>query len=362
VRSKIEQLYISLVKRAQSSLLFWVFLSPLMLCSLVFGVVIFVRRKVLTLIGSRRKVAAPIITVGNVTVGGTGKTPMILSLLAHLTSDNLKIAYVSRGYRRKKGGLRVGYALDPKEIGDEASLVQRRNENVIVSISDDKWEAVQAVEKERDLIILDDSLQRYDIPVDLTIATIDCLCPDGYGWLLPRGTLREPFSRLQEMDFLVLTNAINQEVLDRAVKMIKKFNIPFIVTQPHITRFFTSDGSSYNLRKGTPVALFSSIAHPKRFSASVQKAGYSVIATMEALDHVDIKSEKLIQWARRVQALCPEVVFVGTEKDWARKCMWPILPSTLLFSQMELEIVGGNENFYALIDRVRTMTNRQTRL
>jgi tetraacyldisaccharide 4'-kinase len=355
MRSKIERFYFLLLQTAERSLLVWLLLSPLILLSALFGSVLFVRRYVFAILRRGRKVAASVVTVGNVTVGGTGKTPVILSLLAHLNTKKHKIAYVGRGYRREIGGLRVGHLLDPKEIGDEASLVQRRNNNVIVSICDDKWKAIQAVDDRVDFIILDDGLQRYDIPIDYTIATVDCLSPDGFGWQLPRGLLREPFSRLKETDVLILTNATDIEVVEKAKEKVKPFCLPTIVTRPTIANFFTPDGNQCSLATTTPVALLCSIAHPEQFSLSMQRAGYTVVETLELLDHVDIKNEKLIQWADCIQTLYKGVVIVATEKDWARKSVWPSLSVPLLFSHLELEIVEGKEEFDALIDRMRTM-------
>ncbi len=355
MRNRLEGFYFLLLQKAEHSLLVWLFLSPLILLSLLFGFVLFVRRYLFTILRKGRKVTAPVVTVGNVTVGGTGKTPMILSLLAHLDTKEHKIAYVGRGYRRKSKGLRVGYQLDPKEIGDEASLIQRRNNNVIVSICDDKWKAVQALDEKVDLIILDDGLQRYDIPIDCTIATVDCLFPDGFGWRLPRGFLREPFSRLKEVDILVLTNGIDTGVIERAKEKVSSFSLPTIVTRPAIAHFFTPDGNRCPLATTTPVALLCSIAHPERFCFSMQQAGYTVVERLELSDHLDIKDEKLIQWADRIQALHKEVVIVATEKDWARKSEWPSLSVPLLFSHLELEIVEGKKEFDALIARMRTM-------
>jgi len=354
MRSRLEGGYLLLLQRAERSLFIWLLLSPLVLLSIFFRFVLFVRRSLFVLLRRTRKVSAPIITVGNVTVGGTGKTPFILSLLAHLDKGQ-KIAYVSRGYRREIKGLRVGYQFDPKEIGDEASLIQRRNNSVLVGICDDKWKAIQALDGKVDLIILDDGLQRYDIPIDYKVATVDCLSPDGFGWLLPRGLLRESFSRLKEADILILTNGIDAQTIERTKEKVAPFHRSTIVTRPTITQFFTSDGNPYSLLTTTPVALLSSIAHPERFFFSMRQAGYTVVERLELSDHLDIKDEKLIQWADRIQALHKEVVIVATEKDWARKATWPSLSVPLLFSHLELEIVEGKKEFDALIDQLRTM-------
>jgi len=355
MRRALEKAYRALVQRAEHSRIVWLLLSPLIVVSALFWVISSIRRFFFMALRKKRTLSSVVITVGNVTVGGTGKTPMILSLLSGLDTKKTKIAYVSRGYRREGRGLCVGRDLDPKQIGDEASLVQRRHKEVVVGICSSKWKAARMVDSQVDLIILDDGLQRYDVPVDVEVATVDCLCPDGFGYLLPRGLLRESFSRLREVDALVLTNAIDTKALERGLEKVKGFNLPIIITRPRITQFFTPDGLSCTLAPSTPVALVCSIAHPKRFRLTMQKAGYTVVEQMELPDHVDIKDEELVQWADRIRVLYEGVVVVGTEKDWARKSTWPALSVPLLFSRLESEIVEGKENFCALIDRVHTM-------
>jgi len=276
-------------------------------------------------------------------VGGTGKTPTILLLLSLLSG---RVAYISRGYRRKERKPYVGCNPTPEQVGDEAMLVSKRFPEVTLSIDDHKWQAVQAVDGTVDVMIVDDGLQRHDIPMDIRIATIDCQLPDGYGYLLPRGLLREPFSWVKNVDYLVLTNAYT---LPHA--LIERFkDKPLIITRPVISSFITPAENEMVLEPGQKVALFSSIAHPERFSESMKSKGYEVVDHLIAGDHVEIKDEKLIEYAEKVHDKHPGIFLVGTEKDWVKKKIWPQIP--LLFARMNVMIVQGHQVMHALVDTI----------
>jgi tetraacyldisaccharide 4'-kinase len=279
-----------------------------------------------------------VISIGNITLGGTGKTPFIALLLKHLPGN---IGLATRGYRRHAKGLysTKGTFCSPQLGGDEAVLIGRRFPSIDIAVSEDKWEAVHALDGRCDVILLDDGLQRYDIPQHIQIATVDCGCPDGYGWILPRGLCREPFSRLRHVDCIVITNA--DDSLPALLASLQPFSRPIIVTVPVIERFFSFDGSVYTLARGHTVALFSGIAHPERFRSSMETRGFHVVDHLILGDHADITDEVLLCFAEKVHSCFPDAVFVGTEKDWARKETWPDI--LLCFSQMELHVIEGYE-------------------
>ena len=330
-------MYTALLKKASTS--WWVSLClfPLALLSSFFYVGVVVRRWWLLRRCRCRTTKAHLITVGNVTVGGTGKTPLIALLLSQLSGV---VGVASRGYRRRGKGLYVfrGSECNSEKSGDEASLLARRFPNVLFSVCEDKWRAVQALDGLCDTILLDDGLQRYDIPSDATIATIDCGCPDGYGWLLPRGLLREPFRWLARADYLVITNA--DKSLPCLLASLASFARPIIVTVPKITRFFSADGATRTIPLHGPVALLSGIARPERFRRSMASLGYRILDHRILPDHGTISVEEVQSWMEGLRSRSSGVVFVATEKDWARQ-RWP---DDLLFSEMDLEVTSILEN------------------
>ena len=149
----------------------------------------------------------PVIVVGNLTVGGTGKTPLVIWLAGKLAARGLRIGIASRGYRSTGGLARlVTDADDAASAGDEARLLYRRL-RLPVAIAARRAEAVQLLEPMCDLILSDDGLQHYALERDLEIAVVDGSRGLGNGRLLPAGPLREPRARLDEVDAVVVNGA-----------------------------------------------------------------------------------------------------------------------------------------------------------
>lgn len=152
--------------------------------------------------------AANIIVVGNITVGGVGKTPLVIRLCRLLRTAGLKPGVVSRGYGRKDMKLRlVSPASDPEVVGDEPLLIARQA-GVPVIVANDRCEAARKLLKQGvDVIISDDGLQHYRMPRKLEICVVDGKRGFGNGLLLPAGPLREPKERLNSVDYIVVNGA-----------------------------------------------------------------------------------------------------------------------------------------------------------
>lgn len=173
-----------------------------------FGVVLRIRR-----FAYRRgwlaceSVAAPVVVVGNITLGGSGKTPFVIWLVELFTAHGYKPGIVSRGYggRATYWPQQVRIDADPKAVGDEPiMLAQRCGCPVVVDPLRSRGARALIETAGCDLIIADDGLQHYALARDLEIGLIDGRRRFGNGWLLPAGPLREPISRLEHCDFLVV--------------------------------------------------------------------------------------------------------------------------------------------------------------
>jgi tetraacyldisaccharide 4'-kinase len=157
------------------------------------------------------RLRVPVVVIGNITVGGAGKTPLVLHLAARMTAAGRKVGILTRGYGAPAGHarevLKDGSAAD---VGDEALLLKRRLGNVPVFVGHrrvDAGQALLAAYPECDLILCDDGLQHYALHRDIEIAVFDRRGVMN-GWLLPAGPLREPMWRLTEVDALVLNDVI----------------------------------------------------------------------------------------------------------------------------------------------------------
>jgi len=155
----------------------------------------------------RKPLRMPVIVVGNITVGGTGKTPLIISLVKALQQKGYKPGVVSRGYGGKSPfyPLQVTAESDPGQCGDEPLLIARSCGCPVI-VDPNRYRAAQLLQDSSkcDLILSDDGLQHYNLPRMLEIVVIDGERMLGNGWCLPAGPLREPVSRLEEVDFVVI--------------------------------------------------------------------------------------------------------------------------------------------------------------
>jgi tetraacyldisaccharide 4'-kinase len=175
--------------------------------SLLFSLIVRARRRFYQLgIFKSIAVGAPVIIVGNICVGGTGKTPLVARLVELLREAGYKPGIVSRGYggRSKEWPRHVSIESNPLEVGDEPVLLAQRCRCPVV-VDPDRVNAAQALFARYDcnVIISDDGLQHYRLQRDIEIAVIDGLRRLGNGACLPAGPLREPSSRLREVDFVI---------------------------------------------------------------------------------------------------------------------------------------------------------------
>jgi tetraacyldisaccharide 4'-kinase len=234
----------------------------------LYSAVIAVRRALYRL-GVLRSVRlpCPVIVVGNITAGGTGKTPLTLALVEALRARGYRPGVVSRGYGgTQREPLLLGNAPNPSEVGDEPALI--RASGVPVAVGRDRPVAAQLlVDQGCDVLIADDGLQHYRLARDIEICVIDGERRFGNAQLLPAGPLREPLNRLNAVDFRVCNGGDPQagEVL-----MLLRGGLVRALVDSHeksITDF-----------SGKRVHAVAAIGNPQRFFASLEAQGVHVIA------------------------------------------------------------------------------------
>jgi tetraacyldisaccharide 4'-kinase len=225
----------------------------------------------------RVKVGVPVVVVGNLTVGGTGKTPLVAWLSSHLAACGLRVAIVSRGYGgRARGVVRVTVHSRPSEVGDEPLLLARRAA-ATVFIGRDRVAAAQAAVKDgADIVVCDDGLQHLALVRNCEIVVIDGQRGFGNGCLLPRGPLRESPRRLRRVNAVVMNGAVTAA----------GFQIPGFVTHTlfsmHIrasdARPVAGSGALRSLSsfRGSGVHAVAAIGNPQRFFDTLREAGLTV--------------------------------------------------------------------------------------
>jgi tetraacyldisaccharide 4'-kinase len=209
------------------------------------------------------KFEIPIIIVGNITVGGTGKTPLVIWLAKFLRNHGFRPGIISRGY----GGHNTIYPYEVNnnsnvaEVGEEALLIKRRTQCPMV-VAPHRVKAVQKLLETSNcnIVISDDGLQHYALGRDIEIAVIDAERCFGNGFCLPAGPLREPIKRLQEVDFIVETSKSMQLLPN------KLYNI----TNPDLTKTLSKFG-------GKTVHAIAGIGNPQRFFKMLSNNNIKVI-------------------------------------------------------------------------------------
>lgn len=250
----------------------WLFIL-LMPLSALFAALVWLRRVAFER-GWRASVRLPrpVIVVGNITVGGTGKTPFVIWLAQYLQSKGWRIGIVLRGYGGQSTSWPREVAADTPcaEVGDEAVLLAQRTQAIVVAGPDRVAAARRAIELGAEFVISDDGLQHYRLARDAEIVVMDEQRGAGNGWMLPAGPLREPQSRLKLVDMIVRS---------RRMPKTARVDAPGVVATSRITQAVSLvDGSVRPLAsfESTPVHAVAGIGNPEAFFSALRAAGLTV--------------------------------------------------------------------------------------
>ncbi len=232
----------------------------------------------------------PVVSVGNLAAGGTGKTPVVDWLLHWAAAQGVKTAVVSRGYGGRQGQAALLVADgsrrlvdDPAITGDEPLLLARRNPQALVIVAPRRLAGVRLAEQcGAKLIVLDDGFQHLAVSRDLDIVLLDSRRPFGNRRLLPAGILREPPAQLARADVVILTRN------DRGESALPEFSGP-VLRARHVLadRAVALDGSVIRLQElvGRPGLLFAGIAEPAAFFDAIRQRGITPVTELPMQDH-----------------------------------------------------------------------------
>ncbi|MCG6916406.1 MAG: tetraacyldisaccharide 4'-kinase [Deltaproteobacteria bacterium] len=294
------------------------------------------------------KLNCPVISVGNLAVGGTGKTPMVAWLARLFSEEGYRVGIVSRGY----GGIesrRVTIVSDGKNIladqaisGDEPLMLARQLSGIPVLCSTKRVRAAKAAIKKFDcnLLILDDGFQHRYLARDLDVVMLDSRDPYGGNRVLPRGTMREKAAALARAQVLVLSRFDGSEAAEKNCDNIRRqWPNKTIVTAIHRPmRIFSAadnrERPSSSLM-GSRLAAFAGISQPDDFFQSVHNLGGRLVYTAPLPDHYPLTSDLLASLARKASRFEPEI-WITTEKDWVR--LPKVIPQGMKLWVMAIEI------------------------
>ena len=236
------------------------------------------------------RVTKPVIVIGNITVGGTGKTPLVIWLAQALTTRGYKVAVIARGYRGAADSWPQAVTMDsdPDVVGDEPVVIAQQVDAIVVAGPDRVADAKTAIELGADIVISDDGLQHYRLHRDLEIAVVDGSRMFGNGLLLPAGPLREAPSRLQRAD-LVFVNQRNATTnIDSSFNTGLKYRVELIelrsLKSDHVLKL--------DSLRGQQVHVVTGIGHPQAFVDALRAHGIKVLPRLFP-DHALIKQEDI---------------------------------------------------------------------
>ena len=309
------------------------------------------------------QVEIPVISVGNITAGGTGKTPMVEYLIRYFLKQNRKIAVLSRGYKRTTKGTKIvsdGNTLSgtAETMGDEPFQIAKKFQSVIVAV--DKRRARVAkiiIEKYKpDVILLDDGFQHRGIVRDLDIVIVDGRKLLSAIGMFPAGLRREPLSSLQRADFIVVTRDYGST--DRNDFFLKKYyhkDTAIVQFKPKGLRDFVHlNNTDYPTKDRKDYIAFCGIGNPDSFKKTLAVVGLSVKDLIIFPDHHRYSEADLIEIQDRYEK-CKADSIITTEKDAMRLLSMKIpksFPSkSLYFLEIEAVVTGGEKNLHDLLDQ-----------
>ena len=375
----LEQFAIDVIMGRREGTLAALFGAFLQLCSYLFSGIVQLR---LWLYRHRilhdHPLGCLVVVVGNLTVGGTGKTPVVEMFAKALRDRGRKVAILSRGYKSKAPPLWQKWwfwlnhteeppprivsdgekvLLDSEVAGDEPFMLARNLPGVVVLVDKNRVKAgAYAIKRFGcDTLVLDDGFQYLPLKGRLNLLLVDKTNPFGNGFLLPRGILREPVKHLQRASYVFLTKSkgVRDEELEA---LIEKFNpTAEIIECAHKPRYLqridTGERIPLAALAGRKVGALSGIAAPESFEAFLRETGAKLMYTRRFLDHYRFTHEDLTGVFEEAQHAGVEIM-VTTEKDAVRIEASEKFPVPCYYLRLEIEILRGAADFQEAVGKI----------
>lgn len=302
------------------------------------------------------KLPCPVISIGNITVGGTGKTPATMLIARELQRRGYRIAVLSRGYGGSLEGQIAAVSdgnsllLGPEQAGDEPCLLAQSLPGLMVAIGTDRYQAgLMALERLKpDILLLDDGFQHIRLHRDLNILLLDSTRPFGNGWTLPLGLLREPRTALKRADLALFTRCLPGQV-------VPDFGLPCCCSEHRLTGFHcleTGEGLELEQLQQGRVAAFAGIADPAAFFDGLKGLGIELVTTLALPDHADYGAGQLALLERCIAEYKPNWLLT-TEKDGVKlaDCDLP-WKSKLVTTRLELKLADNGKLLQSALDKL----------
>jgi len=320
-----------------------------------------------------------VISIGNLTVGGTGKTPVVEKFAKALEENGRKVAILSRGYKSSKPPLlrRLKFwitgethaapprvvsdgkdvLLDSRLAGDEPYMLAKNLKNVAIVVDKDRVKAGMYAINEfaADTLLLDDGLQYLRLKHRLDIVLVDRYTPFGNEHMLPRGTLREPPKNIRRASYIFITKC-NGEPNDELIARIRKFNrTAEIIECSHkplyLQHILTGEQIPLSELKGKYVGTVSGIAVPESFEDALTGLGAKIEITSRFTDHHRYRENEIESFINRCINRDLDMI-ITTEKDYVRFPKLKNLDVPIYFMRVEIDILTNHETWEHCVNRI----------
>ena len=320
-----------------------------------------------------------VISVGNLTVGGTGKTPVVERFARELEKQGRVVAILSRGYKKekepfserlmdtlllRKNSKPPRVVSDGKQLllnssmsGDEPYMLASNLPNVPVLVDKNRVKSGRFAINTFgcDTLILDDGFQYLQLKHQLDIVLVDKTNPFGYEHVLPRGLLREPVEQIRRARFIFITKSDGKGV-EQLKERIRQYNTEAeIIECCHEARYlrnlFNAEEKPLSLLQGAKVAVISGIAVPEGFESEVEQRGATILLRRRYADHHRYSQQEIMDLINEAAEAGAEMI-VTTEKDAVRFPRMPRRDIPVYYLRVDIEILSGEENFQECIRRI----------
>lgn len=315
-----------------------------------------------------------VISVGNITVGGTGKTPIVETFARALQAKGRKVAILSRGYKSRKTPLwekilkkeeRLPRVVSDGErlllnsdlAGDEPYMLASNLPEVIVLVDKDRVKSGKYAIREFgcDTLVLDDGFQYLKLQHRLDIVLVDYTNPFGYKRVLPRGLLREPMRNLKRAGFIFITKC-PPEGAPELKALLRELNPHAEISEcrhspKYLENLYTRDQIGLDFLQGLKIAAVSGIAVPDSFENGLRRLGSEIVFSAQYADHHRYTQQEIIETINSATEAGAEAILT-TEKDAVRFPLLDRCDLPIIFLRVEIEMLSGSEAFNDWIDRI----------
>lgn len=291
------------------------------------------------------KFSTPVVSVGNLSVGGTGKTPFVLHLIDELSKSGFKVGLVSRGYGGTyKGVAEVDLDQSWKKFGDEPVMIKARFPEVPFYLCGERVRAVETLINNHkvDLILADDAFQHRYLSRDLDIVLLDATQPISEYKLLPQGRLREPFSSLDRAHWIVITKS--NLLTEAELSLQADFLLKNIGSREKVLWADFEYATNKEELGEKDLHLLSGIGRPLAFQAAVESvSGRAVKAHWQFKDHHEYSHDEL---KRVFQQVPEESKVITTEKDFVRLKSFSEYLDRIVVFKVDMKLRGSVDEFW----------------